>query len=186
MFASEYCLLNGQHVYFMPFKMTNGHTLAHSHTIVIQPAEKDTVSCVWARSRKYWFVLDENYAMRPPVTIHRTHKHAIILRLCNLCGSILYIRKHKIASKRDRVSVSWQAQFFFGRPEFSAVWAVCVFGVSDTQRQSQKSFSHCIFICLTLSDRVCVCGSAPFGSKMFHKHLLNMVQLILPSKINVE
>lgn len=146
--ASEYCLLNGQHVYFMPFKMTNERI--HAHTNHRHSARV----CVWARSRKYWFVLDENYTMRPPVTIHKTHKHAIILRLCNLCGSILYIRKHKIASYcRTNEYQSVGKHNFFRLAEILS----CMGYMFGCQCIWRKSFSHCIFICLTLYRIVCIC-----------------------------
>lgn len=148
-FASEYCLLNGQHVYVIPFKMTNEHTRTHHRHSV---GQKDIALClcVWTKSRKYWFVLDENYAMRPPVTIHKTHKHAIILRLCNLCGSILYIRKHKIATAKKPSISRPIARLNFGCGSFWCQW----FCAPNWYRGNCKNrLAIAVLFALTLSDR---------------------------------
>lgn len=98
----------------------------------------------------------------------KPHKHAIILRLCNLCGSILYIRRHKITriSQLAR-SIS---QFLVCVMVFVCEFfpCLCLIVFASGTRQYQKSFSHCIFICLTIGSYeciVCVCSK-----QMLYRH----------------
>lgn len=111
--------------------MTNEHTHTHNHIHHRHSADqKDTVLCVCVGQKVVSIDLSlmKITLCAHPVTIHRTHKHAIILRLCNLCGSILYIRKHKIAAAREETECISQLastiSLSFGSQPFSQLYGL--------------------------------------------------------------